>query len=251
MSKNRTQKLDLKSFENRMKIKDKKREMKRGLIGKFSLTEAQVNQLYSSVTVLRDLALLKLAIMTGIRREDIVAIELKDVNWTTGEIKYYEQKKSRPWSSFANSDALNYLRMYVNTLDSHERYLFPGRHETRGQQYSKTHLTGRAAYNILQQWLIAAGLQERGPDGQFEKRPFHALRSTCIKLLQKKGWTTEQLMRQTGDSLEVIELHYTVPTDSEMVEIAKKTETGIPEDLTKEELMNNLDKRWNERRLVH
>lgn len=247
MSKSKVEKLDLKIFEKRMKAKDRKREMKRGQIGKFSLNEAQIGQLYSVITVLRDLALIKLAIMTGMRREDIVAIELKDINWSTGEIRFYEQKKNRPWSAYANPDTLNVLTMYVNTLDKRERFLFPGRHESKGQQFSKAHLTGRAAYDILQHWLIAAGLQEKLPGGGYEKRPFHALRSTCIKLLQKKGWTTEQLMRQTGDSLEVIELHYTVPTDSEMVELARKTETGIPEiNATKDQLINNLDRAWRE-----
>lgn len=226
----------------RIKDKDQKtrKEMRRGFIGKFSLTEKELQVLYSNITNLRDLALIKLAVFTGIRREDIVAIELSNIDWSTGRISYYETKKRRTWKVHINPDTLNILTMYINTLDKHEKFLFPGRHDKIGAKYSKGHLTGRAAYNILQTWLRKSG---------FEERPFHALRSTCIKLLKSKGWTDEQIMAQTGDSLEVLQEHYLVPTDSEMENVARDTDTGIPErEASKEELMNNLDKRWTERR---
>lgn len=250
MKKNTSQKLDLKTFEERLRKKKEKREMKRGLIGKYSLNEDQLARIYSSITDLRDLALIKLAVFTGIRREDIVAVELHNIDWDQGTVSFYETKKSRQWECWINPDTLNVLRMYVNTLDTHERYLFPGRHQARGQQFSKTHLTGRAAYDIVQHWCIAAGLQkiigEKDGRPEYEKRPFHALRSTCIKLLLKKGWSTEQVMRQTGDTLETIQLHYTVPTDSEMIDVARKTDTGIPEtDLPMERLRRNLEGRWD------
>lgn len=226
MPKTRIQELDLQSFEVRMKKKKERLEMKRGMIGKYSLNEDQLQRLYSNISNIRDLALLKLASFSGIRREDIVAIELHNVDWTRGTIKFYEQKKRRQWEVWINPDTLNTLQMYVRTLNSHERFLFPGRHQEIGEYASKTHLTGRAAYDIFQNWLIAAGLQKTDEHGKYEKRPFHALRSTCIKLLARKGWTTEQIMRQTGDTLETIQLHYSVPTDQEMEDIARTTETS-------------------------
>lgn len=206
--------IDLKSFETMIKTRAKRKEMKRGMIGKFSLTESELQNLYSRITLLRDLALIKLAVFTGMRREDVVAVELKDINWNTGEIRFYETKKQRNWSAYVNLDTMNTLEMYVNTLDRHEKFLFPGR---SGRSPAKTHLTGRAAYDMLQHWLEIAGL---------ESRPFHALRSSCMKLLLSKGWSITQVMRQTGDTEEVIRLHYTVPTESEMSLRARATETG-------------------------
>lgn len=237
-------KIDLEEFEARMKARDSKKEMKRGMIGKFSLSESELDVLYGKITVLRDLALIKLAVFTGIRREDIVAIELKDISWTTGEISYYETKKKRNWSSYANIETLGMLEMYVNTLDRHEKYLFPGRSKHRP---AKSHLTGRAAYDILQHWAQVAGLQKKSDNGEFEKRPFHSLRSTCMKLLLSKGWTIEEIMRQTGDTEETIRLHYTVPTESEMARKARTTETGYHMvELPKEDLKQNLQRRWHQ-----
>lgn len=221
-----------------MRKKQERQEWKRGQIGKFSLNEEQLQKVYSNITSIRDLALIKLAAFTGIRREDIVAIEIHNIDWNLGTVKFYETKKRRQWAVWLNPDTLNILSMYVNTLDTHERYLFPGRHQKIGEISSKTHLTGRAAYDIFQHWLQASGL---------ENRPFHALRSSCIKLLARKGWTTEQIMRQTGDTLETIQLHYTVPTDSEMHDAASKTEIGIPETLSREQMRQNLEKIWEDR----
>lgn len=226
MPRTRTAKMDLKDFEKRMKRRQERQEWKRGQIGKYSLNEEQLQKLFATITDIRDLALLKLAAFSGIRREDIVAIELHNIDWNRGTIRFYEQKKRRQWEVWLNPDTMNVLQMYVRTLNSHERYLFPGRHQESGEQSSKNHLTGRAAYDIFQHWLTEAGLQKTTETGEYEKRPFHALRSSCIKLLARKGWTTEQIMRQTGDSLETIQLHYSVPTDSEMEDMARRTETG-------------------------
>ena len=133
--KTRSEKLDLKTFEKRMKRKQEKQEWKRGQIGKFSLNEEQLQKLFSVITDIRDLALLKLAAFSGIRREDIVSIELHNIDWARGTIKFYEQKKRRQWEVWLNPDTMNVLQMYVRTLNSHERYLFPGRHQEIGEPH--------------------------------------------------------------------------------------------------------------------
>lgn len=203
--------LDLKIFEKRMKSRNSYKANRRDFIGRYSLTEDELNRLYAEISSIRDLAIIKLAVSTGIRREDIAALELANIDWDNAIVHFYEQKKRRPWQAYILPDALTALRMYVNTLDKREKYLFPGRTK---KPPSKDHLTGRAIYDIFNGWLPKAGL---------ETRPSHALRSTCMKLLQLKGWSPEQVQEQTGDTLEVIQMHYTVPTRAEMIDTARRT----------------------------
>lgn len=49
-----------------------------------------------------------------------------------------------------------------------------------------------------------------------ERRPFYALRATCVKFCQIAGWRVEEVAKLTGDIIAVIQEHYSTPTDGEM-----------------------------------
>jgi integrase len=174
--------------------------------GEFSLTEAEVGRLIASARSFSDEILLRLAIATGIRREDVVRIERVGLDVATGSVTYHEAKKRRVRTVRIGGETLSALRKYVNELPASSKWLFPSR------ERGGSHLTGRTAYNVLQRALENAGLAPR---------PFHALRSTCVKLAQRKGWTPEQVSDLTGDSIRVIQLHYSTPTAGEMAEVAR------------------------------
>lgn len=71
---------------------------------------------------------------------------------------------------------------------------------------------GRTAHYRLQRLCIKAGIP---------KRPFHALRATCIKFCQAAGWSVEATAKHVGDTILVIQEHYTTPSQSEMKEFAQ------------------------------
>jgi integrase len=176
-----------------------------GTSGEHALNEPEVRALLSKINHYEDKTLLVLAITTGIRREDIVKIELHGIDFEKGEVKYWEAKKKRPWVVPIGSETKVTLESHVRTLPKGTRWLFPNR------CHPKNHISGRTAYNIFQRWLVIAGL---------EHRPFHTLRATCIKLCQKRGWTPEQVSALTGDSIRTIQEHYVTPTNQEMIEVA-------------------------------
>ena len=176
-----------------------------GFTGEFALTPPEVEQLLIHAQSWHDEALLKLAISTGIRREDIVAIPIEGVDLEAGRIRFYENKKRRDWEVHVGGSVLVTLKKHLNSLPKGARWLFPGR------QQGGSHLSGRSAYNILARSLRNAGLRTR---------PFHALRATCIKLAQWKGWTPEQVAKLTGDSIRVIQQHYSTPSRDEMQKVA-------------------------------
>lgn len=173
--------------------------------GEKSLTSHQVNKLLEYITDLQELALIQLAITTGIRREDIVKIKTNDVNIESGTVTFYEQKKRRTKIVPLNPKTKNTLTMWIKINKS--PYLFPSRHK------NKTHISGKTAYNILQNCLEKANLKSR---------PFHALRATTVKLCQRAGWNVEQTAELLGDRISTIQQHYATPTPSEMSEVVNE-----------------------------
>lgn len=177
--------------------------------GQKALTEENVKSLLESIGNLEHLALIQLGISAGIRREDIVRIKTKDIDFNKGTVVFYEHKKRRTKTVFPGTTSMNSLKM-LKTINKKSEFLFPGRSE---KKYGKGHLSGRQAYNILNTYLEKAGL---------DKRPFHALRATCIKLCQKKGWTAEQTAEHVGDTIRVIQEHYATPSTDEMRQVASE-----------------------------
>ena len=175
--------------------------------GSVALTPDEVRRLLAPIDRLEDRALLELAVTTGIRREDLVAIPLEGLDLDSGMLTFYEAKKRRTRRLPLDGTALVTLRSYVRTLPRGERWLFPsprlkGRHET-----------GRLAWNVLNRWLDVAGLP---------RRPFHALRATAYKLAKARGWSVEQAAALLGDTIRVAMEFYGVATPGELRETVRE-----------------------------
>jgi integrase len=184
--------------------------------GALALTVEEATKLLGAVDNTRDSALLALAISTGIRREDVVAIRLGDVDAERGSVTFYESKKRRTRTVPIDGGGLRALRQYVHGIPRGQVWLFPGGHGNRPRTVpgrpTPKHLTGRAAWNVLNHWLRVAGL---------EPRPFHALRSTCYKMAKARGWSPEQAAALIGDSVRVAMEVYGVSTPGELKEAAR------------------------------
>lgn len=185
-------------------------------VGSLALTPTETELLLSKVDNSRDAALLSLAVSTGIRREDLVAIRLADVDPEKGEVTFHESKKRRSRTVPVDGGGLRALRQYVHGVPRTQEWLFPGGHRNRPGSVPKEgatkHLSGFAAWLVLQKWLDAAGLK---------RRPFHALRSTCYKLAKAKGWTPEEAAALLGDTVRVAMEVYGVSTPGELREAAR------------------------------
>lgn len=172
--------------------------------GEKSLTRKQVKELLAVVNVLEDKALLELAISGGLRRSDIVAINSKDVDFENSCITFYEKKKSKFHTVFLPERVMNTIEMSMNANGS--RFLFPSNRED-------SHISSRTAYNKLQMYLKKA---------KIKSIPFHALRSTCIKLCQIEGWSETKTAKHVDDTVRTIQNHYTTPSVEEMKETARE-----------------------------
>lgn len=175
--------------------------------GEFALTDDELERLFVATDSFTELVFLRFAVSTGLRRSDVVAVKWRDVDFERRKVTFFERKKNRIKEVFLSSSMVQDLKR-LRGLKSGEFYLFSGRSEPK---YGKGHLSSRAAYDVLQRNLKKAGISPR---------PFHALRATCIKLCQRKGWSAEQTSKHVGDTIRVIQEHYSTPSDGEMLETA-------------------------------
>jgi integrase len=180
--------------------------------GQHALSGDEAKKLLLTFDDIGEKALIALGMAIGARREDLVAIKARDFHpENDGMITYYESKKKRTRTVFIPSqETIQLLQMHLK-VSRRSDWLFPSPRLT--PHFRNRHMSGRHAYNILDTHLEQAGL---------EPRPFHALRATCYKLAQARGWTPRMACELLGDSLEVAEMHYDAPSVGEMRAMASE-----------------------------
>ena len=178
--------------------------------GQFALTPDEVHTLLEAVTDVRDSALLSLAIGSGIRREDLVAVKVADYEPDRAILRFYESKKRKVRTVTLDPKAQVALQRWLGYRPRESQWIFPSDHRF---DKPKGHLSGRAAYNILQRWLAHVGLPGR---------PFHSLRATCYKLAKARGWSIELAAAQLGDTIRVAQEFYGVATPGELAQAMRE-----------------------------
>ncbi len=167
-----------------------------------ALTKTEYEKLIDVITDIQDELMVKMAVATGLRREDLCSIEIANINLPGKTLRFYEAKKKK-WRTIDLPDALiTLIGKFYGTLDKKER----------ARRKSLFDFCGRTAYRHLNYWCNAAGIPER---------PFHSLRSTCIKFAHDAGWTDEQIAALTGDRIITIQEHYRTPGMDEMREVTR------------------------------
>lgn len=172
--------------------------------GEKALTDNEYEKLMAVVDNLEDECLFTMAISTGLRRYDVTNILIENIHFDSEDhpgnwLVYTEKKKrNRIRTIPLNDKCVQVIRKLINSRSKKDK---------NPRLFS---FNDRTAYNRLNNACIKAGIATR---------PFHALRATCIKRCQKAGWTPEQVSSLTGDTIAVIQEHYSTPSTSEMHEV--------------------------------
>jgi integrase len=185
--------------------------------GEHALNQKEYLKLVAVIDHLEDEVMMKLAISTGIRREDlchgtmkrkridkttkkvidykvITGIKIADIDFEQKKLSFLESKKNRIWEVPLSDEMLVLIKKLINSRGKNQH------------EYLITY-SGRTAHRKLQMYCDKA---------RIPRRPFHALRATCIKFCQAAGWAPEQVAKLTGDTIAVIQEHYSTPTNAEM-----------------------------------
>ena len=168
-----------------------------------SLTIEEQEALFKAASSFEDLTLFKLALNTGIRREDIVRIELSNIHLKRQELSFWEAKKKRVWVVPLTATLTKELERYINTLPKGQKKLFD--------------FSGKTAYNKLQRTLTRAGITKT--------ISFHDLRRSLMKTGKRKGLDQKAICQITGDSMRTVEQFYQNFDMDELKEEIKKLET--------------------------
>ena len=180
-------------------------------VGRDALSKDEIVKVLNSCDRISDKALIQLAISTGIRRADIVAIKRADIDLETGNLKFVKQKKKRIWEVIIPSDAcIATLKQHINS-SRNSIWLFPSP-KTTGK-FKNAHLHDRQAWDIFNENLDKC---------KVKRRPFHALRATCVKQCLENGWSWEAISELTGDLISTLQYHYATPSIGEMKKLAKE-----------------------------
>lgn len=170
--------------------------------GEKSLTRDEYERVLAVCGRLEDRVLMMMAVSLGLRRGDIVRVKISDIDFEKHQLKYLEKKKGDRIREVPMGPKLEQeLKMLINTIPKGQKTIFS--------------FGDRQAYNRLQTLCDRAGV---------DRRPFHALRATCIKFCQDMGWTSEETAKLVGDTIEVIQNHYSTPSDAEMKEVMQTKE---------------------------
>lgn len=182
-------------------------------VGRDALTKDEIVKVLNSCDKISEKALFQLAISCGIRRADIVAIKRADINLETGELKFEEHKKNRIWEVVIPSDnCISTLKQHINS-SRNSIWLFPSP-KTTGK-YKNAHMYDRHVWDIFNETLDKC---------KISRRPFHALRATCVKQCIQNKWSWEAISELTGDLISTLQYHYATPSKGEMKILAKENQ---------------------------
>lgn len=183
--------------------------------GEKALNRKQANAVLMAANSYEDKMLIMIGFTLGLRRDDLVRIEIPNIDLTTNSpmLSYHEKKKGNRIKTVPLSNELAHeLSLYIKEhTEKDQKYLFPARQNVRegGSMSSKT------AYNIFNDLCKKAGIPT--------PIPIHAMRSTCIKLKQEEGWTIEQVAALIGDKVSTVQEHYATPSMGELTSLMQKS----------------------------
>ncbi len=164
--------------------------------GEHSLSRKEYGRLLDACSSIEDELMVKVGVSLGLRRYDLTHVMIADIDLDERTMSYHEKKKgNRIRTVYLSGKLAQLIVKYLKTIPNTQTRLFS--------------FCDKTAYNRLQNLCDIA---------RIPRRPFHALRATCIKFHHAAGWDEEQTAELVGDSIRVIQDHYATPSKSEMRE---------------------------------
>jgi len=172
--------------------------------GEKALTRKEYEKLLAVIDTHEDELFLKMAITTGLRREDLANVKIGDIELNEKLLHFHESKKGVNRSIPLTNDVVLLITKYLKKTSGKDKdNLFS--------------CTGTQMYRRFNGYHT----KTKKYPGYFDKagianRPIHAFRATAIKFMKEVGYSDPQIMSITGDTLAVIQQHYMTPSMDEL-----------------------------------
>lgn len=151
-----------------------------------SLSLIEEEMLFKVIERYEDLALFKIALNTGIRRGDIINIEVSNIDIQNRTLTFWEEKKNGNHTVPISVSIIPDITMYLNSIPKGQKRLFD--------------ISSKTAYNRLQYYIKKAGITKR--------LAFHDLRRTFVKNAKKKGLSIKAVAQILNDKYDTVEQSY-------------------------------------------
>ena len=170
--------------------------------GEKALTRLEYTKLLSVLETHEDELFLKMAVTTGLRREDLANVLIANIDLKESLLIFHESKKNKDRPIPLTEEVVLLIKKFLDKTGKREK-LFS--------------CTGTQFYRRFNGYYVKG----KYTPGYFEKagvtnRPIHAFRATAIKWMQQSGYSDPQIMAITGDTLAVIQNHYMTPSMDEL-----------------------------------
>lgn len=174
--------LGLISADQLMLLSDIKRVRGKRLPSGRSLSRQEIKKLYrvciqdKPVAGIRDYAIIALMLATGIRRSEVINIDLADYNSRSGQLNIQSGKGNKQRITYLNTDSRKIVRQWINSRGQQEGALFNP--ITKSGTIQHRQLTSQAIYQIIRQRAEQAAIAPCKP---------HDLRRTFVTQLLEAG----------------------------------------------------------------
>jgi len=175
---------------------------------------AELGNFLNGIIDIRTKAIVLLLAKTGMRREELVMVDVDDINWIERSVmvKPNQFHKRTFLKTFFDEETEHILKQWMNRRQtlvlSGEKALFIS---DFGQRMKRSGI-----YNNVVKWATQLGQHDSHSKDYQKKFSVHNLRHEFTSLLQQQGMPRKHLQMLRGDSSrEVVDL-YSHPSDNEL-----------------------------------
>ena len=187
-------------------LKNLRRTYRNGNLKRKLITIEEMRTLVNSIVDPRDKAVVVLLAKTGIRRGELINIDIDDINWTKQSIKLKPTPKRTNTLVFFDDECARVLKRWLSVrnfsyANNGSKALFLGE---RGER-----LQGNGVYNAIQKYAKRIGLYKENSDTLEDHFGPHCFRHWFTTYLLRNGMKREYVKELRGDSRrEAIDMYH-------------------------------------------
>jgi integrase/recombinase XerD len=165
--------------------------------GRKLITMEQMSTLINSVLDPRDKAILMLFAKTGIRRKELINIDVEDINWEEQSIQLKPHPKRSNLTVFFDDECARVLRRWLNARKDYEipfdcKALFVGEKGERLERHG--------VYSIVTKYAERVGLHDPKSNRMGDHFTPHCFRHWFTTYMRRNGMKREYLKELRGDA---------------------------------------------------